>query len=107
MSGGVDRTNIKNVEDPIDVLPPSGNHAFIIFAESLGGRFSYFFPENLPLDLGNVPAIMVLVSGLSSAHVAASTHVVSCWIAPRTDGLRSLNRLPSKPLSRALHTSAQ
>ena len=62
--------------------------------------------DNLPLDPRHSPAIEIPVIRVLNVHISCQTHVVRCSIAPRTDLLRSSNRLPFKPRSRVLQISA-
>ena len=62
--------------------------------------------DNFPLDPSHSPAIEISVIRVLNVHIPCQTHVVRCLIVPRTDLLRSSNRLPFKPRSRVLQISA-
>ena len=102
------RTYVEDVKDPVEVLPPCRNRVLVaLCAEGPRDRVSLALVDDLALDFSHSPVIETLVSGRPCVDIADSTYVVSCSIAPSTDRLSSSNRLPSKPRSRALHTSAQ
>ena len=104
----MDSTYVEDVEDSIEVPVPPRNRIFVrLGVETPRDRMSFTLFDDLLLDLGHGPTIETIVSGLLDAGIADSTYVVSCSIAPNTDRLSSSNRLPSKPRSRALHTSPQ
>ena len=104
----IDLTHIEGVKDPVEILPPTRNHIFVpLRVEGSRDRTSFTLVDDLPLDLGHSPAIETLVSEPLSGRAAGSTYVVSCWIAPSPDWLRSSSRLPFKLRSRELHTRAQ
>jgi hypothetical protein len=93
---------VEDVSDPDEVLLPSYNFILVALGAEKSGCHIQFTPfDDVHLDFGYSSAIETSVSGSFGVHTVGSTHVVSCPIAPSTDRLRSSNRLPSTPRSRA------
>ena len=98
---------IEDVGNTDKVLLPCGDHFFFALrVEGPGDGVSFTLPDNLPLELGCSSVIEVSTSKIHVVCIAGSTHVVSCSIAPSTDGLSSSNCLPLIPRPRVPHTSA-
>ena len=104
----MDWTHVEDVEDPVEILPPSSDCTFIApRVEETRGWIPFSLLDNVLLDRGHSPAIGTLVTGSLDVRLYDSTHVVSLSIAPNTDLLGSSVRLSLNPRSRAWHTSAQ
>ena len=93
---------MKDIEDPIEVPPPSGDCIFIApRAEEARGRTPFALLDNFLLDCGNGPGIQTSIIGSLDICIVGSTHVVSLSIAPRRDLLSSSVPLSFNPRSRA------
>ena len=103
-----DGTYVKYVKYPTEILPPSGDSVFVaIRVEESRCCVSFALLGDIILNASHGPDVETLVSELLGVRDGGSTHVVSWSIAESTDRLSSSDCLPSKPRSRALHTSAQ
>ena len=103
-----ERTHVKDMEDPVEVQLPGGDHFFIVLRVEVSRDDVSFTPlDDVLLNLGHGPLVESLVSEPPSVWIIGSTYVVNCSIASNTDRLNSSARLPFNPRSRALHASAQ
>ena len=69
---GTYRTYIEDVEDPDKVMPPNRNIVLITLrVEQPGCHIPFTLLDNLPLDLGNSPAVETSVSESQSVPVAS------------------------------------
>ena len=105
----IDGTYVEDMKDPSEVLLPGGNFILVgLRVKESRYCISFALFYDLPPHLGHGPTISeAVISGMHRVRISGPAHVVSCSIAPSTDLLSSCNRLPSKPRSRVVHTSAQ
>ena len=90
------------MEDPDELLVPSCDGFFIAFlAEESRNCTPITLLHGLLLDFGHSSGVGTWVKEALSTSVTDPTHVVSCPIAPRTDGFGSCNCLPVNPRWRA------
>ena len=90
------------MKDPDEIVPPNRNLVLIALrAEKSRDRIPFTVLDDFRLDLGHRSAIQALVRGSFVVDIAIPAYAVNCTIAPRTERLRSSNRLPSTPRSSA------
>ena len=103
-----DRTYIEDMKDPGEILPPGRDRFLIVLrTEESGDRVSVALLDHILLDTTHSSTVGLVRISLDFGGIANPTHVVRCSIAPSTDWFSLPNRLPSSPLSKARHTSAQ
>ena len=106
--GGIGRTHVKDMKDPVEVQPPGGNRVFIALGvEKARNYVALALLQDLPLDLRHGPTITCAVGQPSKLRTVGSTHVVNWFMASDTDRPRSSSFFPFVPRSRALQISAQ
>ena len=94
-------THVKDVEDPIEVPPPSGDCIFVsLRMEETRDRTAFALLDNFLLNRGHGPAIQTSVTGSLDGSITGSTHDVSFSIAPRRGLLSSSVPLSFNPRSR-------
>ena len=72
------RTYIEDAKNPVEVLPPSGDRLLVILrVQKSRDCTSFAHLDDLPLDLGQSPAIVTSVSGSPGIRIDTPTYPVS------------------------------
>ena len=93
------------MNEPVKLLPPSGNLVLLALRIEDSGRFTLL--DHRHLDLSHSSVIEPSVAESLGLGIADMAHVFSWWIALRTRFLGSSDPLASSPRSRVRHTSPQ
>jgi hypothetical protein len=83
-----EEAHVKNKADFLEIRSPGGDRlrfSVLRAVKGSGKNGPFALLNNVALDLGGRPAIENVMSGLSSACVTGSTHIVNRSIALRTD----------------------
>ena len=77
---------MEDMKDPVEVHSPGADRLpVIVRVEELSGDVLLVPFDDLPLDLGDGPAIWGLVNGSPGVCITGPTHAVNCPIASNTD----------------------
>ena len=80
------RTHVEDMKDPVEVRLPSSDLVLVILRMGKSrDRVPLALFHDFPFDLHYGPVVKSTVSELLKLYVVGLTHVISCFIAIRTD----------------------